>query len=223
MTTGLLKLSPPALVVTTRLRKSDPSMPNCTIPGTAIIGFCLTITLFQKLASYLLIIMSFKLNRIGRITVLVTVVAALSACVTYAPSQAFIGKSRPEVISLMGQPAREVPLEEGSRLVYPRGPHGRHTYFIELDAAGRVQRWEQVLTEKNFSLITSGMRTDEVLARIGESRAQFGLARERGFVWNYRYVTPFCQWFQIEFDKDGIVRSTGYGPSPECRRARPVR
>ena len=167
--------------------------------------------------------MSFKLNRIGRITVLVTVVAALSACVTYAPSQAFIGKSRPEVISLMGQPAREVALDEGSRLVYPRGPHGRHTYFVELDAAGRVQRWEQVLTEKNFSLITAGMRTDEVLALIGESRAQFGLARGRGFVWNYRYVTPFCQWFQIEFDKDGIVRSTGYGPSPECRRARPIR
>ena len=167
--------------------------------------------------------MPFKSKLIGRVTLLLLVVAALSACVTYAPSQSFIGKSRHEVVSLMGQPFREVALDDGSRLVYPRGPYGLHTYFIELDAAGQVRRWEQVLTEKNFSQIMPGMRTDEVLARIGESRAQFGLARERGFVWNYRYVTPFCQWFQIEFDKEGVVRSTGYGPSPECRRARPVR
>ena len=163
-----------------------------------------------------------KSNIAVRLVMLMMFVTGLSACVTYAPSQALLGKSRQEIIRLMGPPSREIALDEGRRLVYPRGPYGRHTYFIDVDSADRVRRFEQVLTEKNFALIIPGMRSEAVLALIGDSREQFSLARERGFVWNYRYVTPFCHWFQIEFDKEGAVRSTGYGPPPECRRARSV-
>jgi hypothetical protein len=45
----------------------------------------------------------------------------------------------------------------------------------------------------------------------------FGLARDRGYVWSYRYVTPHCFWFQIEFASGDTVRSTGYSQPPECR------
>jgi hypothetical protein len=80
-----------------------------------------------------------------------------------------------------------------------------------------MERWAQVLDEKNFARIKPGMHRDEVVATIGESKAVFGLARERGYVWNYRYVTPHCFWFQIEFANDDTVRSKGYGQPPECR------
>ena len=69
-------------------------------------------------------------------------------------------------------------------------------------------------------MIRAGMTVDEVVELIGISRATFGLARDRGFVWSYRYQNPFCQWFQIEFSKENIVRSTGFGKPPECRGRR---
>ena len=102
-------------------------------------------------------------------------------------------------------------------MMYPRGPFGKHTYFVYLNRDGEVERWTQVLDEKNFTQIKPGMRRDEVVAIIGESKAVFGLARDRGYVWNYRYITPHCFWFQIEFASDDTVRSTGYGQPPECR------
>ena len=102
-------------------------------------------------------------------------------------------------------------------MMYPRGPFGKHTYFVYLNPDDKVERWTQVLDEKNFARIQPGMRRDEVVAIIGESKSVFGLARDRGYVWNYRYVTPHCFWFQIEFASDDTVRSTGYGQPPECK------
>jgi len=117
----------------------------------------------------------------------------------------------------MGQPSTELTTQEGKVMMYPRGPFGKHTYFVYLNPDDKVERWTQVLDEKNFARIKPGMHRDEVVATIGESKAMFGLARERGYVWNYRYVTPHCFWFQIEFARDDTVRSTGYGRPPECR------
>ncbi len=101
-------------------------------------------------------------------------------------------------------------------MIYARGPFGKHTYFVYMDQDGLVERWVQVLHEKNFEQIKPGMTREEVVSIIGESKDAFGLARHRGYVWNYRYVNPHCFWFQIEFTKEDIVRSTGYGKPPEC-------
>ena len=152
----------------------------------------------------------------GLITAMTT--ALLAGCQTYGPSERFIGLSREQVIAQMGNPYPAPPdLSQAQRLDFPRGPFGKHTYSLQFDADGKVISYKQLLTEENFRQITPGMDVSEVIERIGMSRDQFGLARNRGYVWNFRYITPLCQWFQIEFTAENKVRSTGYGMPPECR------
>jgi len=81
----------------------------------------------------------------------------LAACSGYAPPDAVIGMSRDELLLRMGKPDTEFVSKEGTRLEFPRGPAGKHTWFVYLDASGRVSRSEQVLTEKNFNLINPDM------------------------------------------------------------------
>jgi hypothetical protein len=141
----------------------------------------------------------------------------LGGCAGYAPNNSMLGKHREHVIQAMGKPAIEIAIPDGHVMQYPRGPFGKHTYFVYLNDEGTITRWTQVLDEKNFARIKPGMHRDEVVATIGSSRNTFGLARDRGYVWNYRYVTPHCFWFQIEFASNDTVRSTGYGRPPECQ------
>ena len=142
----------------------------------------------------------------------------LAGCQTYAPSERFIGMSREQVIAEMGKPYPPPPdLGQAQRLDFPRGPHGKHTYSLQFNEEGQAVSYKQLLTEENFKQITPGMDVSEVIERIGMSRDTFKLGRGRGYVWNFRYITPLCQWFQIEFTAENKVRSTGYGLPPECR------
>ncbi len=145
--------------------------------------------------------------------------ATLAGCATsYAPSDELLGSTPSEVIAKLGEPfPRPESLQGIRRLEFPRGPYGRHTYFVYFNADGRAERFAQVLEEKNFDRIQRGMDQSEVIDLIGVARDTFSLARDTGYVWNYRYISPFCQWFQIEFTPEGKVRSTGYSKPPECK------
>ena len=141
----------------------------------------------------------------------------LAACSGYAPPDAVIGMSRDELLLRMGKPDMELPSKEGTRLEFPRGPFGRHTWFVYLDGKGKVNRAEQVLTEKNFNLINPDMTQTQVRQLLGRPSEVQGLARERGVVWNYRFENNDCLWFQVELSQEQQVRSAGYGEPPECR------
>lgn len=159
-------------------------------------------------------------QRFERFFGVVLVAAALSACASYSPSATIIGLSRDEVIGRLGPPDPSSSSRNPSRLDFPRGPFGKHTYFVYFDGLGKAYRFEQALTEERFSRIVPGMSTDDVIELVGISRSSFGLARDRGFVWSYRYENPLCHWFQVEFTAEGTVRSAGYSKAPECRVGR---
>ena len=144
----------------------------------------------------------------------------LTGCATaYAPSSDLLGATPDQVIARLGSPMPSPESLTGiRRLDFPRGPYGRHTYFVYFNEDGKAERIAQVLDERNFALIKPDMTQAEVVNLIGISRDAFVLGRDRGYVWNYRYNTPLCQWFQIEFTLEGRVRSSGYGLPPECRR-----
>ena len=150
--------------------------------------------------------------------------AALCAgCTTYAPSDRLIGLNPAQVIAELGAP-RPAPgsIDQARRLDFPRGPMGKHTFSVYFDEAGRATGFRQLLTDENFRTIRPGMDIAEVIDRIGISSDTFVIGRNRGYVWNYRYVTPLCQWFQIEFTAENKVRSAGYGIPPECRIRLPL-
>jgi hypothetical protein len=150
-------------------------------------------------------------------SIIILLISLLSGCASYGPTNRMIGSSKDDVVSVLGKPSTELPTPDGQLLIYSKGPFGKETFFIYLNHDGIVQRWTQVLDEKNFERIGPGMTRNQVIEIIGESKDRFGLARGRGYVWNYRYVNPFCFWFQIEFAADDTVRSAGYSKSPECR------
>ena len=142
--------------------------------------------------------------------------ALLPACASYAPPAVLPGMSRDEVLARMGQPDMERRLDAGSRLEFPRGPFGKQTWFVYLDAAGRASRAEQVLSEQNFSRIDVGMAQDDVRQLLGRPGVVQVLGRARGVVWSYRYDNYSCLWFQVELSLQQQVRSAGYGQPPEC-------
>lgn len=146
------------------------------------------------------------------------VVSLLSACSGYAPPNEVVGATRDSIVARMGPPDVQRAVEGGTRLEFPRGPYGRHTYFVYLDANGRATRFEQVLTEAKFNQINPGMTQEAVLLALGRTSEVWRLGRNRGTVLNYRYENNFCLWFQIEVTQEQTVRSAGYGEPPECNR-----
>jgi hypothetical protein len=148
-----------------------------------------------------------------------TSVTLLAACSGYAPPAALTGLSADQVVAQMGPPeTRRTINGGGTRLEFPRGPYGLHTWFVDLDASGRAVRASQVLTEQNFMQINPDMSEDELRRRLGRPGEVQGLGRSRGEIWSYRYENPFCRWFQVELTQERAVRSAGYGEPPECKR-----
>jgi len=133
----------------------------------------------------------------------------------YAPGDDMLGKSPPEVIYSLGKPAANLTGPRGSRLVFVRGPFGRHSYFVDFDENQKMMGYEQVLTPERFSRIVPGMTQDQVIAIIGPSTVIQGLAMNR-VVWSWRYENSFCWWFQVDFEPNGLVRSAGNAIRPEC-------
>ena len=117
----------------------------------------------------------------------------------------------------MGPPmARYATPAGGERLEFWRGPYGRHTFMVEFDAQDRMLGWEQVLIEVNFYALRYGMTKDEVLYRIGHpSETQF-LTWQQQQLWSYRYVSPFCVWFQVNLDTQDRVVGLGNNNDPIC-------
>jgi len=143
---------------------------------------------------------------------------ALAGCSSYAPPAELAGMTRDQVVARMGAPDTQQQRDGGTRLEYPHGPFGKHTWFVYLDSAGIATRAEQVLTEANFNRVTPGMDQDAVRNLLGRPGETYMLGRSRGMVWSYRYESALCQWFQVEISDAHQVRSAGYGTPPECER-----
>lgn len=141
---------------------------------------------------------------------------ALAACSSYGPGALRPGLSAAQVEADMGPPSGRYPRPEGgTRLEFARGPFGKHTYMVDLDRTGQVERWEQVLREEVFNQVVPGMRSSDLRYRLGQPSNLMGIWRG-ATVWSWRYESPFCIWFRVTVEPDGTVRDSGYGPDPLC-------
>jgi hypothetical protein len=144
----------------------------------------------------------------------------LAGCAGYGPGDLQPGSSEADVIARMGTPTdRAARADGGQRLDFARGPMGKHTWRVDLDPAGRVQRVSQLLTEANFESVHPGDSRATVIERIGRASEQRTGWRGVGEVWSYRYDSVFCRWFQIWL-VDGAVREAAFGEDPMCAEPR---
>jgi hypothetical protein len=145
--------------------------------------------------------------------------ATLAAgCAGYGPSAVRPGQTAAEVADSMGPATGRYTMPDGrTRLEYARGPMGRHTWMIDLDAQGRVVGWEQVLDERRFTQVVDGLSSDELLRLIGRPAERRHGGWQGGEVWSYRYFTNDCLWFQVSVDDNRRVKGGGtYGVDPIC-------
>lgn len=142
----------------------------------------------------------------------------LAGCVAYAPGALPAGSTAEALHQRMGEPtARHALPDGGIRLEYARGPAGLHTYMIDLDAAGRVLGWRQVLDEAGFAAVRPGLSREEVRRLLGTPTQEQVFERLDQRVWSYRWASWDCTWFQVTFGlASDRVRETGSGPDPRC-------
>ena len=123
-----------------------------------------------------------------------------------------------EATRVLGPPTREHRLTGGvRRLEFWGGSFGKTTWMVDFDPSGRLPAMEQVRTEANFYAIPPGIGRAELLARVGPPSSTFAIPRQGIQVWNYRYETNDCLWFQVSIrDADGRVGETTRGIDPSC-------
>jgi hypothetical protein len=145
----------------------------------------------------------------------------LAGCAGYGPGDLKPGQSEADVRARMGEPTDRIVVPGGSRLEYARGPFGKHTYRIDLDATGKVRGVSQILTEANFEALRPGATRDEVRDRLGRPAETRVGWRGVGEVWSYRYDYRIdCRWFQVWL-VDDRVREASYATDPVCDEKRP--
>ena len=116
-----------------------------------------------------------------------------------------------------GPSTLELPRPEGgTRLVYARGPMGRETYMVDLDASGRVQRWHQALGPAQFAQLPIGAAREELLYRLGPPAEVSPAGRLPGTVWSWRYPNNDCLWFQAGVDEAGRYTGGASTQDPRC-------
>lgn len=138
--------------------------------------------------------------------------APMASPATLAP-----GATEAEVVAAMGRVTGRYAFTEGGyRLEFARGPQGRETWMVDFDASGRMVDVEQVMDLWYLTRIPPGLDANDVLARVGHPGSIRPIPRQQLSVWNYRYPTFDCLWFQIEIGDDGKVISGSTGIDPQC-------
>lgn len=143
-------------------------------------------------------------------------VVALGGCASYGPGGLQPGATSAQVRLAMGEPTLTLAAPGGERWVYARGPFGRHTWMVDLDAAGRLRKWHQALGEAQFSTLRPGLTEAEVLFAFGPPAQRKARGLRPGELWSWRYPTNDCLWFQVEFEQGRVVDGGGYATDPVC-------
>jgi hypothetical protein len=145
---------------------------------------------------------------------------ALAGCATVAPLP---GGSEADAVRLLGAPTSRYPMPGGAtRLEFARGPWGRETWMVDIDAGGRITAANQVLNEASFAEFqrrAPGMSRDELLRTLGRPGEVRSGGWQGGQVWSWRYPTNDCLWFQSSVGDDGVVKDGVYGIDPHCDAA----
>jgi hypothetical protein len=114
--------------------------------------------------------------------------------------------SEVDVRALFGAPSAVRDLSGGKGLVYPLGPEGPYTLLIKIDAKGKYQGRDNLLTRANFDRVTRGMKDVDVLVMLGKpGRAEKHPLKQQSS-WEWRFLDGSTERvFVATFDATGTV------------------
>jgi hypothetical protein len=154
-----------------------------------------------------------------RILLASVVAALLAACAGPGLTRLEAGIDETALRQRWGEPTGRYQLPAGTRLEYATGPYGWETWMVDLDAAGRVMAWNQVLGYGRLSdlqMKLPQMNREQLLLAIGRPGERRSGGRQGGQVWSWRFDSPFCLWFQVGVADDGSLRGGAFTPDPLC-------
>ena len=136
---------------------------------------------------------------------LVAVWVLLTGCASYSGANLKPGVATvSDVEATMGQPSLTWKNAQGQivQLAYPRGPAGYVSFMAHFDNQGKLEKIEQVLNERHFAEIKSGMSQDDVLRILGPYRDTNVFTARNELDWNYGYCSQNLQRmaYSIMFD-----------------------
>ena len=159
--------------------------------------------------------------RILRIAAAALLALCAAGCGTLTPGATPVGTPIETVRHGIAAPTGEYKLPNGgTRLEFAQGSFGKQTWMLDFDAGGHLVTNQQVLTEANFWNITPGMNADDVRMRLGRPANVFYVPWQQLQVWNYRFPTGDCVWFQVSLSQAGNhagqVTESSMGSDPAC-------
>lgn len=139
----------------------------------------------------------------------VLALAFAAGCTTLFPPAPLVGETEAEVVAKRGQPTNRYQDGNTKILEYAYGPWGQQTYMARFGPDGRLQSFEQVLTQEKFGEVQLGKTTrNDVLVTFGRPDETSYLPLKDYEVWTYAY-TGSGVWnslMHVHFDRSGIVQ-----------------
>lgn len=146
--------------------------------------------------------------------------AAIAGCA--APGAVLPGTAEAQVRARFGRPTAEHPLDaKAKRLEYLTGPFQQTKYMVDIDANGRVQRVEQVLTYEKFARLRVGIDDRAVVLRefgVPFDKRPYPLSGLTAWMYPYKENGVWNSEMAVYFDENGIVRRLESGPDPRFLR-----
>ena len=126
------------------------------------------------------------------------------------------GKStEQDVRKLFGEPTSVSNIAGDKRLIYPLGPEGPHTLSIRIDASGKYQGREDLLTRANFDRVYGGMKEVEVLAMFGRPTRAERYPLQQHTAWEWRFLDGGeTRVFVVTFNASGSVVKSAIEEDP---------
>lgn len=120
-----------------------------------------------------------------------------------------------DVRKLFGAPAAVRDLDGGKGLVYPLGPEGPYTLLIKIDAKGKYQGRDNLLTRANFERVTRGMKELDVLVMLGRPGHAQKFPLQQQSSWEWRFIDGATERvFVVTFDDRGTVVDSAIEEDP---------
>lgn len=120
-----------------------------------------------------------------------------------------------DVRKVFGEPAAVRDISGGKGLIYPLGPEGPHTLLMKIDAKGKYQGREDLLTRANFERVTRGMKELDVLVMLGRPGRTEKYPLKQQSSWEWRFLDgPDTKVFVVTFDTRGTVDNTAIEADP---------